>query len=47
MEEVGEEYINELMRRPFFQQSTHSESCFRIDDIVNDLAQYAAGNFFG
>ena len=47
MEEVGEVYINESMRRPFFQQSIHSESHFRMDDLSNDLAQYVAGNFFG
>uniref|UniRef100_A0A2N9FNF8 NB-ARC domain-containing protein n=1 Tax=Fagus sylvatica TaxID=28930 RepID=A0A2N9FNF8_FAGSY len=45
MEEVGEEYFRELLSRSFFQQSSSDESCFVMHDLVNDLAQFASGEF--
>ncbi|EOY20011.1 NB-ARC domain-containing disease resistance protein, putative [Theobroma cacao] len=43
-EEVGEQYFHELLSRSIFQQS-HDESRFIMHDLVNDLAQYTAGEF--
>ncbi|XP_017984414.1 PREDICTED: putative disease resistance RPP13-like protein 1 [Theobroma cacao] len=43
-EEVGEQYFHELLSRSIFQQS-HDESRFIMHDLVNDLAQYVAGEF--
>ncbi|XP_022764398.1 putative disease resistance RPP13-like protein 1 isoform X2 [Durio zibethinus] len=46
MEEVGEQYFNELLSRSFFQQSTYDGTCFKMHDLVNDLAQHIAGDFY-
>ncbi|XP_030963466.1 putative disease resistance RPP13-like protein 1 [Quercus lobata] len=45
MEEVGYEYFCELLSRSFFQPSSSDESCFVMHDLVNDLAQFASGEF--
>lgn len=45
MEEVGHEYFCELLSRSFFQPSSSDESCFVMHDLVNDLAQFASGEF--
>ena len=45
MEGVGYEYFCELLSRSFFQPSSSDESCFEMHDLVNDLAQFASGEF--
>uniref|UniRef100_A0A7N2LD12 Uncharacterized protein n=1 Tax=Quercus lobata TaxID=97700 RepID=A0A7N2LD12_QUELO len=45
MEEVGYEYFCELLSRSFFQPSSSDESCFVMHDLLNDLAQFASGEF--
>ena len=45
MEAVGHEYFCELLSRSFFQPSISDESCFVMHDLVNDLAQFASGEF--
>ncbi|KAF3437351.1 hypothetical protein FNV43_RR20104 [Rhamnella rubrinervis] len=45
LEEVGEEYFNELFSRSLFQQ--HNEvRRFVMHDLVNDLAKFVVGDFF-
>ncbi|CAK9143124.1 unnamed protein product [Ilex paraguariensis] len=43
MEEFGGDCFNELLSRSFFQRSGGAESKFRMHDLLNDLAQYVAG----
>ncbi|KAF3437382.1 hypothetical protein FNV43_RR20135 [Rhamnella rubrinervis] len=44
LEEVGEEYFNELLSRSLFQQ--HNEvRRFVMHDLVNDLAKFVVGDF--
>ena len=43
-EEVGYEYLRELLSRSLFQ-SSQNELCVVMHDLVNDLAQYASGDF--
>ncbi|XVE74188.1 hypothetical protein DITRI_Ditri11bG0178800 [Diplodiscus trichospermus] len=43
VEEIGSEYFHDLLSRSFFQQSSVSNSCFMMHDLINDLAQYVAG----
>ncbi|KAB1214420.1 putative disease resistance RPP13-like protein 1 [Morella rubra] len=43
MEELGREYFQNLVSRSFFQQST-SKSRYLMHDLINDLAQYVAGD---
>ncbi|KAK7817077.1 putative disease resistance rpp13-like protein 1, partial [Quercus suber] len=45
MEEVGDEYFQELLSRSFFQQSSSCKSSFVMHDLINDLAQFASGEF--
>jgi len=43
-EEVGEHYLNVLLSRSFFQQSSGAfKSCFVMHDLLNDLAKYVSG----
>ncbi|XP_022898639.1 putative disease resistance RPP13-like protein 1 isoform X2 [Olea europaea var. sylvestris] len=43
IEEVGSQYFDELMARPFFQQSSDNTSRFVMHDLFNDLAMSVAG----
>uniref|UniRef100_A0A2N9FEU2 NB-ARC domain-containing protein n=1 Tax=Fagus sylvatica TaxID=28930 RepID=A0A2N9FEU2_FAGSY len=43
MEDLGGECFCDLFRRSFFQQSSSNESLFVMHDLINDLAQWAAG----
>lgn len=43
MEELGGEYFRELVSRSMFQVSNSNESLYVMHDLVNDLAQWAAG----
>ncbi|KAF3437423.1 hypothetical protein FNV43_RR20176 [Rhamnella rubrinervis] len=55
LEEVGEEYFNELLSRSLFQQNNETESVldefinfersFVMHDLVNDLAKFVVGDF--
>ncbi|KAF3437401.1 hypothetical protein FNV43_RR20154 [Rhamnella rubrinervis] len=56
LEEVGEEYFNELLSRSLFQQNNETKSIldefinfersFVMHDLVNDLAKFVVGDFF-
>ncbi|XP_028802646.1 putative disease resistance protein RGA4 [Neltuma alba] len=43
IEEVGNEYFQELVSRSFFQESSENEACFVMHDILNDLANFVSG----
>ncbi|KAK8464371.1 hypothetical protein PHAVU_011G193600 [Phaseolus vulgaris] len=44
LEEVGEQYFNDLLSRSFFQQSIrYNRKCFVMHDLLNDLAKYVSG----
>ncbi|KAJ9685239.1 hypothetical protein PVL29_017316 [Vitis rotundifolia] len=43
MEDLGGDYFHELLSRSFFQPSSSNESRFVMHDLVNDLAQFVAG----
>ncbi|KAF2300063.1 hypothetical protein GH714_007859 [Hevea brasiliensis] len=43
MEDLGGEYFQDLVSRSIFQISSSDKSCFVMHDLVNDLAQWAAG----
>ncbi|KAG8651278.1 putative disease resistance RPP13-like protein 1 isoform X2 [Manihot esculenta] len=45
MEEVGDEYFNDLVSRSFFQRSSGHHSYFIMHDLINDLAKYVSGEF--
>ena len=45
MEEIGEEYFDDLVSRLLFQRSGNNESCFMMHDLVNDLAKFISGEF--
>lgn len=45
MEEAGDKYFRELLSRSFFQPSTQKERCFMMRDLINDLSQFASGEF--
>ncbi|KAM3685488.1 hypothetical protein ACJW31_11G121600 [Castanea mollissima] len=44
MEDLGSEYFLDLLGRSFFQQSSNHASRCVMHDLVNDLAQWAAGD---
>nr|ACJ22810.1 NBS-LRR type putative disease resistance protein CNL-B7 [Phaseolus vulgaris]ACZ74685.1 CNL-B7 [Phaseolus vulgaris] len=44
LEEVGEEYFNNLLSRSFFQHSGAGR-CFVMHDLLNDLAKYVCEDF--
>ncbi|XP_052115459.1 putative disease resistance RPP13-like protein 1 [Arachis duranensis] len=46
VEDVGHECFQELLSRSFFDQSILSESHFRMHDLISDLAQSVAGDFY-
>ncbi|XP_068491491.1 putative disease resistance RPP13-like protein 1 [Phaseolus vulgaris] len=44
LEEVGEQYFNDLLSRSFFQQSIrYDQKRFVMHDFLNDLAKYVSG----
>nr|XP_023909308.1 putative disease resistance RPP13-like protein 1 [Quercus suber] len=45
MEKIGEQYFDDLVSRSLFQQSSNSQSCFVMHDLVNDLAIFITGEF--
>ncbi|KAM3733685.1 hypothetical protein ACB098_11G155500 [Castanea mollissima] len=45
MEEIGEQYFDDLVSRSFFQRSGGNQSCFIMHDLVNDLAIFISGEF--
>ncbi|XP_052297980.1 putative disease resistance RPP13-like protein 1 isoform X2 [Citrus sinensis] len=45
-EDLGRKFFQELRGRSFFQQSSNSISRFVMHDLVNDLAQWAAGEMY-
>ncbi|XP_059441791.1 putative disease resistance RPP13-like protein 1 [Corylus avellana] len=44
MEDLGIEYFCNLLSRSFFQQSFKDKSRFLMHDLINDLAQWVAGD---
>ncbi|KAK2354105.1 putative disease resistance RPP13 protein [Trifolium repens] len=44
MEEIGEQYFNDLFSRSFFQKSRGDKACFIMHDLLNDLAKYVYGD---
>ncbi|XP_060670822.1 putative disease resistance RPP13-like protein 1 [Ziziphus jujuba] len=44
MEDLGSEYFNELYSRSFFQKSRKDETKYVMHDLMNDLAQWVAGD---
>nr|POE92696.1 putative disease resistance rpp13-like protein 1 [Quercus suber] len=45
MEEIGEQYFEDLVSRSFFQRSSSNQSCFVMHDLFNDLAIFISGEF--
>ncbi|XP_048329904.2 putative disease resistance RPP13-like protein 1 isoform X1 [Ziziphus jujuba] len=43
MEDLGSEYFNELLSRSFFQKSRKDKTKYVMHDLMNDLAQWVAG----
>ena len=45
MEEVGEEYFDDLVSRSMFQKSNQNEVMFNMHDLVHDLALFVSRGF--
>ncbi|KAK9938862.1 hypothetical protein M0R45_015578 [Rubus argutus] len=45
IEEVGENYFDDLISRSFFQHSPYDSSRFVMHDLINDLAKFVSGEF--
>ncbi|CAI0453378.1 unnamed protein product [Linum tenue] len=45
MEDTCSEYFNDLVSRSFFQQSSEHQMCFKMHDLIHDVAKYIAGEF--
>ncbi|XP_062115724.1 putative disease resistance RPP13-like protein 1 [Humulus lupulus] len=45
IEEYGEEYLQDLMSRSFFQRSSKRNSCLQMHDLIHDLAMFVSDNF--
>ncbi|XVF82289.1 hypothetical protein PTKIN_Ptkin16aG0034200 [Pterospermum kingtungense] len=43
IEDLGHEYFRDLLSRSFFQRSNKDRSRFVMHDLINDLAQFVAG----
>ncbi|KAL2326233.1 hypothetical protein Fmac_025291 [Flemingia macrophylla] len=43
MEDVGHDYFQELLSASLFQRSTSNKSLYVMHDLINDLAQWVAG----
>ncbi|KAK3184929.1 hypothetical protein Dsin_032215 [Dipteronia sinensis] len=46
MEDLGDDYFEELQSRSFFQQSNNNTRRYVMHDLINDLAQLVAGEIF-
>ncbi|PON37968.1 NB-ARC domain, LRR domain containing protein [Trema orientale] len=46
MEEIGEEYFQDLISRSFFQPSREGESALLMHDLMHDLAIFVSGHEF-
>ncbi|PNX95127.1 disease resistance rpp13-like protein 1-like [Trifolium pratense] len=46
MEDVGEEFFQELLSRSFFYRSTYHISHYMMHDLIHDVAQFVAGEFY-
>jgi hypothetical protein len=44
LEDLGSQYFRDLLSRSFFQQSSTEKSRFVMHDLINDLAQWVAGD---
>ncbi|CAI0386797.1 unnamed protein product [Linum tenue] len=42
-EEIGEQYLHDLISRSLFQQSIIDKSCFTMHDLIHDLAKFVSG----
>ncbi|CAI0461773.1 unnamed protein product [Linum tenue] len=45
MEELGDEYFNDLVSRSFFQRSSVDPTGYVMHDLINDLAKYVSSEF--
>ncbi|EOY19767.1 LRR and NB-ARC domains-containing disease resistance protein, putative [Theobroma cacao] len=46
IQDLGSKYFEELVSRSFFQASNKNESQFVMHDLINDLAQFIAGDIY-
>ncbi|KAA8518014.1 hypothetical protein F0562_015488 [Nyssa sinensis] len=44
LEDIGESYFDELVRRSFIEISEEGEGLFKMHDLVHDLAQFVASS---